>query len=157
MFATAEKYVFLSFWQTCISIVNHAVDFMKARNIAGRRCYVGEQLILPEVTYFVVTPHTQEVANLIEIMIHSGFHLVWVNEFIGIAASNRIQERVKMVSPTKLWEEREPPKKLDIADGKLKNVFFLWLVFLTFCTGTFALELTLKKLRSTKNSLQFLG
>lgn len=137
---TLDKYVFVSSWQKCIYIVNQAEDYIIRRNIIGRHCYIGQELLFPQVMFFAVTPRNTEVARAIGIMMETGFYAIWWKELRGIVASNRVQSRIVMVSPTKLKEAKGPPKRLAISHGRLRNVFALWATCLVACNIIFFME-----------------
>lgn len=131
----AEGHAYLSIWILSMHTVTRANEYLEKMKISHKHCYVGEELYFQEKGFFVVTFNREheKVAKLLEVLMESGIYNIWYKEYVGIAISHRVQDRSKMISRTKLIEERKQLKALQMADGKLQNVFLLWITSLSIC------------------------
>lgn len=71
-----DHYTFLSFWQICMRFVNHAEEYMKRKGISKRRCYVGEEFMMPQIAYFVVTHPKKNVTSALHILMDGKWTLL---------------------------------------------------------------------------------
>lgn len=141
MLATEQKQALISVWQATIYYLNRAKEYLSEHKIAKRRCYLGEELVLPENIYFVAAPPDgHKLMEVTRFLIEAGIHSLWLREVAGIAASPRVQDRSKMRSPTKLLQEVQLPEPLELMDGMLRNVFVLWAICLVFAGVAFIVE-----------------
>lgn len=140
--ASAEKTATFSFRATVIHEANLAMEYFTRDKITNRRCYVGQELELQEVTYFVASPTENYKLYFIYMrLVEAGFNSLWMEEFFANAAFRRIQDRSRSdATLTKIIEEQEPAMPLEISEGKLINVFLLWGVALVCCMLIFILE-----------------
>lgn len=151
-FVISNSKAYVALWQDCILIVNRAEAYIEKNKIEGRRCYVGEELIFPQSSFFVVKPPGRKaVAGVIETMMEAGFYTIWIKEITGIAISTRVQGRSKMINPTKLFEEKEQPKAIQMRGGKLTNVFLMWLSGLFLCLAGLGFEMWIVRKPKRKN------
>lgn len=132
MVATMDKHACVSTWPGPMQCKSLAEKYIAENKIPNRRCYLGEELFFSQPVFIVVSPpNSRMLGGILHGMMEGGFFALWFNEFAGISVSVRVQGRRKMRSRTKLWEETELPKPLQLLEGKLKNVFLLCVTCLT--------------------------
>lgn len=108
-------------WPVAIYDLNRANEYISNMKLAKRRCYIGEELVMKQNMLYVITPpYSQNLSRTMNAK-EAGFYSFWYKEIIGAGASSRVQGLVKMLSPTKILKEK--PKVLELADGKLRNVY----------------------------------
>lgn len=140
-----SRFAFLGFWQDSILIVHRAEEYMTKNKIFRRRCYIGEELVLPQTRFIVITPSvSKRLSRILTVLLEAGYFFLWMDELSGIAVSTRVQGRSKMISPTKLFEEKEQPNALELTEGKVRNIFFLWLFCSFFSIIIFITEVGLQ-------------
>lgn len=140
--ATSDKYVYVGSHNHILLVFSQASEYLKRKKISARRCYIGEKFILPQATFLAVSPGNTYIARAMQVLKEGGYEYLWWKEVQGLSAAARVQDRNKMLSPTKFVEELPPPMKLTMADGKLKNVFVLWITCLIICVLIFIVEVT---------------
>lgn len=137
----AENVAFFGYFQIVMHHANLVTDLLRKENISGIRCFVGEELEFRHLSFFVVTSSDRDrLIRILEALMETGFQTRWLKDSIQLFQFNRVQDRSRSISMTKLAEEVNPVKSLWITDGKLKNVFFLWGLFLVISLVVFALE-----------------
>lgn len=80
------------------------------------------------------------LVEILDRMTASGIHIRYATESTGVTEFVRVQDRSRLISATKLVEEMAPVTALKMSDGRLRNVFFLWIVCLLICVIMFATE-----------------
>lgn len=136
----SNKCVGVANWPDLLNIRNQAVAYI-SKEMIPKKCYIGEELILRQNIYFVLTsPSIKQLTASAHLMMESGLYSMWEREFFGLTASPRVPGRVRMVSPTKFLEEEPPARVLKLLEGKLRNVFFRWIICASVCLLTFATE-----------------
>lgn len=149
MITTMERHIFIALWPPTIQATNLAEAYMSNNHIYDKKCYVGEQLFFHQNMFIVMSPpNSLKLGGIVTLMMESGIYAVWFNEYVGISASLRVQERSKMLSRTKLLEEKVQPKALKLLEGKVKNILFLWITCLSVSGIVFVAEITVNKLKA---------
>lgn len=157
----SEKIVYFSSFFSVATFINQIEKLLDTQNVTSKRCYIGEVLELPDVTYFLlVSPELARFWRILQVFIEAGFTDRLVKEFYLGMTFTRIQERYRSISLTKWVEEVAPLGPLRMSDGKLNNVFLLWIVCLTVAVVGITVEiikfaLFRKKVDFLKNNKRF--
>lgn len=118
----------LFIWPNAFKYVTKATMFQAAHSSLKKHCYVGQELFFDESLYIVVSrPRIVKVGKVLRVLMEQGIFHMWIQEYVGVSGSHRVQYRSRVISSTKLREEHEKPIPLTMKEGKLKNVFALWL------------------------------
>lgn len=126
--ALTSHRAYLAVWPVTIYAATRANEVLWRAGNSNKRCYIGEELFFDQNTFISMSAFTNtRLPKIMKVLMESGIFLLWYKEYVGIATSHRVQERSKVISRTKLLEEKEQPKALQLADGKFKNVFLLWI------------------------------
>lgn len=141
-----EKRASLVSWPSAIFAANLGNKFISKNGIKRTRCFIGEELLHPIDYHYGFTGYGNEkLARVAEAMEESGFYALWWEEFFGLATSTRVQSRSKLVNPTKYQVERKQVGPLQL-EGKLIDVFLLWVKCLAGAFAVFIAETTKVKL-----------
>lgn len=136
----ANRNVVYTFWQIAMQIATQAHEYFKRKNVKQHRCYVGKEQILSRPSYLLCTSWNKEIHRSMVVMTENGLWSRWYKEYCLICSSTKVQHRSKIISETKLMEEVQPPDKLEMTDGKIQNVFALWITCLGICLAAFLVE-----------------
>lgn len=146
---TGEKKVAaIRVWLYAIGTVNSINDIIAAGGIPGgenKKCYVGKELIpAGEFHLAVLPPGNKKIVKVAQKLFASGIWIRWAQEIVSLISSQRVQDRVKIISPTKLLDEKMAgtlePLKLE---GKSATIFLLLTICLLISGKFFVLELLL--------------
>lgn len=138
--AIGGKYAVYVIWPGAIFAANQANKFLSDRQSKKRKCAIGEELrYLINFHYGYTGYHNARLAKVSFAMDESGFYALWWKEFFGLATSRRVQSRLRVVNPTKLLEDTEKAQPLEL-EGKLKDIFFLWMICIAISATTFIVE-----------------
>lgn len=122
--ATQDKTATLTVWPNAIFCRTRAEEYLKEHKNVGRRCYLGEQLIMPQYPFMYLFSHrSSKLTRAIQTIMESGIYSIWYRQLLGLTVSAKVQKRSRFITPTKLLEEPELPEALKLLDGKLKSVF----------------------------------
>lgn len=133
-------------WLFTLGTANDINDLVKAGRVSAsdkKKCYVGEELISTEEIHFALTPPgSYPMRQFLQRFISSGIFFRWVEESNWLTASPRVQDRVRIISPTKVLNDKVGQvKPLKMKETALV-VFILWgSTCLITCLIGFALEL----------------
>lgn len=105
----------------------------------ARKCHIGQELVqLGEGFLIFFPPSNKKLVEGTVRLIESGIHERWIQEKQGLVHSRRVQDRVRVKSPTKILETRNiQPQSLE---GKMLTMIFLWGVCSFISLVTFCLE-----------------
>lgn len=121
---------------------DQAQKFMKSNNISRNRCYVADDTFSSTIRYMVVSPPINApLRKVMKALKEMEFFQLWYNEMFEICSSPGVQERSRMKGLMNMWEGEEHVKPIKLVEGKLKNVFILWLVCQCIALSTFVLEI----------------
>lgn len=141
MLATQEKVATVCNWMDSFRALSNAEKYIRDEKMERQKCYIGQELILRQNMFYVITPpESDKVARIFRRFVEAGFLDLWFRETQGIAVSKRVQGRRRIKSPTQIVEEPEEPKKLQLLEGKLPNVFLLWITCVLICLMGFIFE-----------------
>lgn len=149
-----SKTVTVSTWCLVIMTLNKAYEYIKETGLSKpgtitKHCYLGKHLIHGGEWYHIVTvpPKQKRVGHLTEYLQQGGFIAYWHDEMSSLAYSERVQDRSKVISRTKIkYDFGQNLDSIQI-EGKVLTVFFLWGV----CVGISIVVFIIEKLRSSFN------
>lgn len=134
LLATKPNTATIFIWPHAFKTINLAQEFQKARGVLRKHCYVGKELLFDESLFVgVISPKIKKLTRTLRVLMEQGIFHVWIQEYVGISGSIRVQGRSRIKSSTKFREDAPMPTNLSINDGKIKNVFVLWMIDLTIC------------------------
>lgn len=134
-FAFREKAMIVTFWYYLIADIQYAnwMIQVKGKGI-DRHCYIGKRLLPGIETYRVfMPPGNQKLFRVQQALDASGITDYWDEENLGRIYSFRNQDRVKIISPTKVVYDFQKDKSSLKLEGKVTSIFFLWGVCASFC------------------------
>lgn len=136
-----ERYSLVSLWTNVLRGHSRAAEFIEKNKILNVRCFLGKELFFHQNVFFVLSPPNSDyLAEITGRMMEAGYFGLWWNELIGMGTSTRVQDRRKMLSRTKIEDEKNEPKALKLWEGKFKNSFVLWMTCLSMCLLCFCIE-----------------
>lgn len=122
-----EKVATVSSRGYAASVAISASQYIKDKNIKHKKCFPGKQPVTPVNTFFLaISQESQKLAGIFQVLMEAGFYDRWIREFHGMATFKRVQDRGKVDFSLSRVMEPDPPKTLELSEGKLKNVFILW-------------------------------
>lgn len=108
-------------------------------------CYVGKEFVEEGPAFYAfLPPFNQKVSEIFQKFFEAGVYNLWQQEYIGLMHSNKVQERLKVVSKNKILEGQDntiPPIGLST---KVITIFVLWGLCLLFSTFVLLCESTQK-------------
>lgn len=99
-----------------------------ARKVAmerGKNCFSGKHLVVGQPSQFCLflTPKHSRVFESFKRFEEAGIYELWTVEYIKLVFANRVQDRLRVITPTKMVEEVNV-ERLKLK-GKLLQVFLL--------------------------------
>lgn len=111
-----------------LGLRNMAMEAMEMKSGGGkRRCYIGKRFVAHVDSYrFFSPPFGKKIAKVLNKLESTGFVAFWMQEFAGLQYSRRVQDRLRVKSPTKIIFEHDgnEPRPLKLNE-KPKLIFFL--------------------------------
>lgn len=99
-----------------------------------RYCYIGKKLVSFGPLYFVfLPPMNKKLANTFQNLVQTGIYQLWANEAIGLSHSNRLQDRLRVISPTNVKNDKDNSVIALKLEGKMLKFFVLWGMCVVFC------------------------
>lgn len=118
----------LFIWPHAFKDISKAYEFQAKSKMHQKHCYIGKELFFDESLYMVVSrPKIPQVDRVLRILMEQGIFNIWMKEYVGVSGSIRVQDRSRIISSTKFRENPKVPKSLNLKEGKLRNVFVLWM------------------------------
>lgn len=127
-FLRLDKVAVVTLWPFSIQMTTAIKDFISSGEYASqKRCYVGEKLI-PSVEMFVgfIPPGNAPLARAFLFSQASGIQRRWEQEFHGRLHSTRVQDRLKIKSPTNIVDENVRLYEALQLEGLTVTVFIIW-------------------------------
>lgn len=139
------------FWPYLVSMINRANDLLWQKKVKDRHCYVGKELISSGQVFFAISPpNSKKMRKITLSLVEVGIYKYWRDESIQLAYSQRVQDRVKVVSPTRLKYNNSMTAFTALGmKGKVLTVFFLWAVCILLSCTCFVMEKWVVKRFST--------
>lgn len=91
--------------------INIAQRFQKVNGANNKHCYIGKELLFDESIFLFVT--SRKIKNLqrtLRVLMEQGIFHVWIQEYVGISGSPRVQGRSRIISSTKYREDPKNPR-----------------------------------------------
>lgn len=87
--------------------LNHLFETGMVCTYLKKKCYVGEELIPSHEAIFNITPPgSLAMGRIQQQFMSSGIWFRWIQEIMWLEASPRVQDRVRILSPTKILDEK---------------------------------------------------
>lgn len=133
-------------WQNTLNLKHFSNIIIPAHATSeeekARRCHVGQELFRVDEQYLVILPPgNSEVTQALLKLCQAGIVERWNKEIEGMLTSSRVQERVRILGPTKVKIVEDTtlaPMKLQ---GKSKTVFILWMICFQISLVAFVSEI----------------
>lgn len=139
--ANGRKVAYFMPSKSVLRFANEWNENFRKNTAAEKRCYIGEELCLPEAIYHVATSiEGERLAEICATIIKAGIRNRLIQEYDNIRTFRKVQDRSRIISQTKLVEEVDEVRSLKLSHGKLTNVFRLWAICLACCVAEFAVE-----------------
>lgn len=138
--ANVRKTAFVAVWNFAIEQISK-VNTLYGNISPHKRpihCYLGKRLVENGEMYQVMTPpHGKFLGIYGQRLIEAGINNYWRKEYVELRHSTRVQDRNKVISPTKIIYDFEGATAAPMnLEGKISSVFFLWSVcmLVSFCS-----------------------
>lgn len=107
-----------------------------------RKCHVGKELAsISERFVIFLPPENLRLVMAFVKIVESGIYQRWDQEEQGLLHSFRVQDRVRIKSPTKIFERETANPKAQSLTGKMLTMFLLWIVCIFISIVGFCSEL----------------
>lgn len=142
--AYGTKTFIVDSWPSVIYMINQAIKLLreKPRQETKIRCHLGKTVIAKQNVFSVYhSPESSKVDWLARQTMDSGLFMYWWKEMIELRYSERVQDRMRVVSPTKIvhgmnGNSMEAPK----ISGYISSVFCLWVTCALICLLALGIE-----------------
>lgn len=108
------------------------------------KCYIGSKLMSPGYTVYGFTPPSNIEASMIfqRTVLETGLYKYLMGELYAREHSERVQDRVKVISRSKVLDEQTEKEKVVVLTlhGKIRIMFMLWAILCTLSFVSFATE-----------------
>lgn len=95
--------------------------------ILQKKCYVGKELVSYGHLYFTfIPPKSVELAAILSRLVDAGIVRRWYDESTAVMHSARVQDRVKVISPTQLVDDKHSVNALAL-QGNIVTIFLSWM------------------------------
>lgn len=137
--------VSVALWNFVTELI-YNVNSLFDKNISPQQrpvhCYLGKRLIPLGVLYQIfVPPGGIHIGKIAQKLTESGIYTYWREEYIQLRHSARVQDRSRVISPTKILYDFEQATTAPLGlEGKISSVFFVCFVCLIFSFLVFILE-----------------
>lgn len=122
-------------------ISQNAADLPEATKKKRKICYLGQELISGGEMFFAfLPPGSSKAASYFQNLVSSGIIERWTREWLSLAYSSRVQDRVKFINPLQIKEDEGVLNALKM-EGKTVKIFFLWTFCLVLCVVSVSIEL----------------
>lgn len=139
-------------WKHALGTANALNDLIAAGNISTsltKKCYVGEELIPTEEIHFTFTPPgSHALGQILQRFVSTGIYLRWIKEMNWLITSPRVQDRVRVLRPTKVLIDKVGQMEPLKMKGRVLTIFALWGTCLIVCLFGFFLEFYQQFVRS---------
>lgn len=133
--AFQDKAIIATGWNYMIGDIHDATNLIQEMGLGkDRHCYVGKRLIPTIEIYRVfIPPNNQDFFRIQQTVDSSGITDFWDKENMEKIYARRVQDRVRVISPTKILYDFERDLSTLKMEGKLVVIFFFWGICLFFC------------------------
>ena len=140
---SGEKYAIVDAWPKTMDYIFALKErLLKVKTGVGKRkgCWIGKESVVRGNLYFpFLPPDSKKLERGFRKFVESGIYQRWDDESVKSVCSRRVQERSRVIFPTKVKEDEEGPRALEL-EGKVAKVFAIWAVCLAVAGGRFSLE-----------------
>lgn len=120
-------------------------DNPENKNKKPKICHVGKELAHWSEQFFIfLPPQNFLLVQAFQKLVESGIYQRWDQEMIGLMHSRRVQDRVRVKSPTIVLEMEQVQLKPQAMKGKVVTMFLLWSVCLVISLSGFCVEIVTK-------------
>lgn len=159
-----DKVVYVSITAYVLWVATSANHLIKSgtsysSEVLGKRCYIGKKLVpLGTMYYTFVPPRSEMLAKIFRRLIDTGIVRRWYDESIALTHTSRIQDRVKVIGPTQIIEEK-PAEEASKLIGNNLTIFQLCMLgllgslFIFICEFFFMICLKPKQKRVLRMTL----
>lgn len=157
-----ENAAVVDLWNIVISVVNYAnVALSISKKKTSKSCYIGKHIINIGETYQMYsTLNGIQLGRIAKMLLSTGIYEHWYKEFNGMQIANRVQDRAKVKSRTKIIYDFEEPNVAPIkVAGRIKALLLMWLGVCGGIVGLFCCEISfqLLSLREVLNYCLYAG
>lgn len=123
-------------------VANKLISESRSEETRNKRCHVGQEMVdIAGERYLVfIPPGSILMARAFQILIASGIIPRWDQEAIWLMYADRVQDRAKIISRTRMAEEKFTFRTLRV-EGKIVTIFLLWIVCVIVCSVMLTCEL----------------
>lgn len=123
-----------------IRLCNFWNKYFKQKGYNEKRCYISQELYMDGMFHFYISSERGRLAGIVVALAESGLVDRLFLEHRHMLTFERVQDRSRFISMTKLVEEVDEVKPLRLSDGKFINVFILWAICWACCIAAFVTE-----------------
>lgn len=134
-------------WISAINMIDSVRKLLDKKKGRHLHCYIGKRLLPSGTRYSFYVSLVKDYNGILltkaaRATMEAGIFLYWRDESLGLGYSDRVQERSRLINPTKLKYKFE---ENDLAalkiEGNLSTAFFLWAVCMGICGICFIVEM----------------
>lgn len=145
-FAFSEYIFDVNFWAAALKRADYCASLIKVHAQNQRKnetkCYVGQELVFSTQNYFAfLPPSNDELFQAFQSILEAGIVGRFTKEFYGMLISTRVQDRVRVISETKIMPREEAVVVVLKFEGKTVTVFLFWILCLFYTLLFFFSEL----------------
>lgn len=149
IFTGVDNVATINLWPYAMLVANTANELITRLSAEGKEnfpgegktCHVGERLISTGEMFFgYLPPGHRKLIRRSQILLGSGIISRWQKELFGMLHSRRVQDRIKVVSPTDMLDEVDTQERPLGLDGKIVTIFLLWAICLAISAACFLFE-----------------
>lgn len=137
-------------WPYCLAVYNRVMAYIKklnsqvkAKDRIIRHCHLGKQLVESGGLFWgFFPPGSNKLTAVFKQFLETGIYEYWMEDFYGTGFANRVQDRSRVKSPTKILEDsiQGAYSAGNLKEGHLSTVFVLWSLGLVLCMVVFISE-----------------
>lgn len=145
-----NKRAYISGWNIALRDTRWAMEKSKeimekksgtSSKLKQRECYVGKELFAVKyMSYGFLPPGNEQASLVFKRFFNSGIYRLCMGEYFAWTHSGRVQDRVKVVSRTKILTERDKEITAIGLNTKILAVLILWIACLVVSAVVFLFE-----------------
>lgn len=131
----------------------HSVNWIRAEGATSsgqrlktdRKCHVGQELLKVSEQFLIfIPPRNSKLVGGLQRLLQAGIYQRWTYEENGLWHSRRVQDRVRVKSPTKILDLEVTLIPAEGLKGKMATMFLLWCACISLSMILLCAEVTLK-------------
>lgn len=137
-----SKQAFVHLWPAALYVASNGRRVLERKMSNEKiKCHVGKYLLpVNSFSYAFLPPGNGKVFRVYQSFFDTGIYRRWIDEVIGLSHSRRIQDRSRVLGPTKMADDNVVIVSSLKLDGRVSKLFLLWGLCLSICSIVITLE-----------------